>query len=78
MVSKWDNELIQEKLIWLSRIVINSFASKIKIETNSIRFKIDSLENKTLIELAEIFNLKVLDIRDDTNQRKYFVYRKAK
>jgi SAM-dependent methyltransferase len=29
-----------------------------------------------IIELAEIFNLKVLDIRDDTNQRKYFVYRK--
>ena len=55
LVSKWDNELIQEKLIWLSRIIINSFASKLKIETNSIRFKIDSLENKTLIELAEIF-----------------------
>ena len=29
-----------------------------------------------IIELAEMFNLKVLDIRDDTNQRKYFVYRK--
>jgi len=29
-----------------------------------------------IIELAEIFNLKVLDIRDDTNQRKYFVYKK--
>lgn len=29
-----------------------------------------------IIELADIFNLKVLDIRDDTNQRKYFVYRK--
>ena len=31
-----------------------------------------------IIELAEILNLKVLDIRDDTNQRKYFVYRKTK
>ena len=31
-----------------------------------------------LIELSEIFNLKVLDIRDDTNQRKYFIYRKLK
>ena len=31
-----------------------------------------------IIELSEIFNLKVLDIRDDTNQRKYFVYRKLK
>jgi SAM-dependent methyltransferase len=30
----------------------------------------------TIIELAEIFNLQVLDIRDDSNQRKYFVYRK--
>ena len=29
-----------------------------------------------IIELAEIFNLRVLDIRDDTNSRKYFVYRK--
>ena len=29
-----------------------------------------------IIELAEMLNLKVLDIRDDTNQRKYFVYRK--
>jgi len=29
-----------------------------------------------IIELADIFDLKVLDIRDDTNQRKYFVYRK--
>jgi len=29
-----------------------------------------------IIELAEIYNLKVLDIRDDTNQRKYFVYKK--
>ena len=29
-----------------------------------------------IIELAEMYNLKVLDIRDDTNQRKYFVYRK--
>ena len=31
-----------------------------------------------IIELAEIFNLRVLDIRDDTNQRKYFVYKKKK
>lgn len=30
-----------------------------------------------IIELAEMFNLKVLDIKDDTNQRKYFVYRKV-
>ena len=29
-----------------------------------------------IIELAEIFNLRVLEIRDDTNQRKYFVYKK--
>ena len=29
-----------------------------------------------IIELAEIFNLQVLDIKDDTNSRKYFVYRK--
>ena len=29
-----------------------------------------------IIKLAEIFNLQVLDIRDDTNQRKYFVYKK--
>ena len=29
-----------------------------------------------IIELAEIYNLKILDIRDDTNQRKYFVYQK--
>ena len=29
-----------------------------------------------IIELAERFDLKVLDIRDDANQRKYFVYRK--
>ena len=31
-----------------------------------------------IIELSEMFNLKVLDIRDDTNQRKYFVFRKVK
>lgn len=31
-----------------------------------------------IIELAEMFNLKVLDIRDDSNKRKYFVYRKVK
>ena len=31
-----------------------------------------------IIELAEMFNLKVIDIRDDSNQRKYFVYRKVK
>jgi len=29
-----------------------------------------------IIDLAEMFNLRVLDIRDDTNSRKYFVYRK--
>ena len=31
-----------------------------------------------IIELAEMFDLKVLDIRDDSNKRKYFVYRKVK
>jgi len=31
-----------------------------------------------IIELSKIFNLKVLDIRDDSNQRKYFIYRKVK
>ena len=31
-----------------------------------------------IMELSEIFNLKVLDIRDDSNQRKYFIYRKVK
>ena len=31
-----------------------------------------------IIELADMFNLKVLDIRDDSNKRKYFVYRKVK
>jgi len=30
-----------------------------------------------IIELSEMFNLKILDIRDDTNQRKYFIYRKV-
>ena len=30
-----------------------------------------------IIELSEMFNLKILDIRDDTNQRKYFIYRKS-
>ena len=29
-----------------------------------------------IIDLAEKFKLKILDIRDDANQRKYFVYRK--
>jgi SAM-dependent methyltransferase len=29
-----------------------------------------------IIELAEMFKLKILDIRDDTNSRKYFVYKK--
>ena len=29
-----------------------------------------------IIDLAEMFNLSVLDMRDDSNQRKYFVYRK--
>ena len=29
-----------------------------------------------IIELAELFNLQVMDIRDDTNSRKYFIYRK--
>ena len=31
-----------------------------------------------IIELAQMFNLQILDIRDDTNQRKYFIYRKIK
>ena len=31
-----------------------------------------------IIELAGMFNLKVLDIKDDSNKRKYFVYRKVK
>lgn len=30
-----------------------------------------------IIELAKMFGLSILDIRDDTNQRKYFVYRKT-
>jgi SAM-dependent methyltransferase len=30
-----------------------------------------------IIELSEKFNLKILDIRDDTNRRKYFVYKKV-
>ena len=55
VVSKWDNELIQEKLIWLSRILINSFGSKLKIKSRSVRFKVDSFETKSLIELSEIF-----------------------
>jgi len=29
-----------------------------------------------IIDLADMFNLQVLDIRDDTNSRKYFIYRK--
>ena len=29
-----------------------------------------------IIELSEMFNLEILDIRDDSNQRKYFVFRK--
>ena len=29
-----------------------------------------------IIELSEMYNLKILDIRDDSNQRKYFVYKK--
>ena len=29
-----------------------------------------------IIELSEMYNLKILDIRDDTNSRKYFVYKK--
>jgi len=35
-----------------------------------------SLNVPFIIELAEMFNLQVLDIRDDTNSRKYFVYKK--
>jgi hypothetical protein len=31
-----------------------------------------------IIELAEMYNVKVIDIRDDSNQRKYFIYRKVK
>ena len=31
-----------------------------------------------IIELSQMFNLQILDIRDDTNQRKYFIYRKVK
>ena len=31
-----------------------------------------------IIELSDMFQLKILDIRDDTNQRKYFIYRKTK
>ena len=31
-----------------------------------------------IIELSDMFNLKVLDIRDDSNQRKYFIYRKVR
>jgi hypothetical protein len=31
-----------------------------------------------IIELSEMFNLKILDIRDDSNQRKYFIYRKVR
>jgi hypothetical protein len=31
-----------------------------------------------IIELAELFGLKILEIRDDTNQRKYFVYKKLR
>ena len=30
-----------------------------------------------IIELSKMFGLSILDIRDDTNQRKYFVYRKT-
>jgi SAM-dependent methyltransferase len=29
-----------------------------------------------IIELSNMFNLDILDIRDDTNQRKYFIFRK--
>jgi hypothetical protein len=29
-----------------------------------------------IIELSNMFNLDILDIRDDTNQRKYFILRK--
>ena len=50
VVSKWDNELIQEKLIWLSRILINSFGSKLKIKSSSFFFIISLIK-----EFLEIF-----------------------
>ena len=51
VVSKWDNELIQEKLIWLSRI-INSFGNKLKIKSSSVS-SMWTVEMKSLIELSK-------------------------
>ena len=54
--SKWDDDSIQEKLIWLSKIILESFKKRLDADFKATFLSSDlNLDRKSLIDLSEIF-----------------------
>ena len=54
--SKWDDDLVQEKLIWLSKIILESFKKRLDSNFKATFLSSDfNLDRKSLIDLSEIF-----------------------
>ncbi len=54
--SKWDDDSVQEKLIWLSKIILESFKKRLDSNLKTTFLSSDlNLDRKSLIDLSEIF-----------------------
>jgi len=54
--SKWDDDSVQDKLIWLSKIILESFKKRLDSNFKSSFLSSDlNLDRKSLIDLSEIF-----------------------
>ena len=54
--SKWDDDSVQEKLIWLSKIILESFKKRLDSNSKVTFLSSDlNLDRKSLIDLSEIF-----------------------
>ena len=54
--SKWDDDSVQEKLIWLSKIILESFKKRLDSNFKATFLSSDlNLDRKSLIDLSEIF-----------------------
>ena len=54
--SKWDDDSVQDKLIWLSKIILESFKKRLDSNFKATFLSSDlNLDRKSLIDLSEIF-----------------------